>query len=83
MKLRLFHPLLLAAILAFGVACRDEPPPVQGNETADTLATEDGVRYRVETFVEGLEVPWSIAFAPEGRIFFTERPGRVRLIGSL
>jgi aldose sugar dehydrogenase len=27
-----------------------------------------------------LEVPWSIVFAPDGRILFTERPGRVRAI---
>jgi len=27
-----------------------------------------------------LEVPWSIAFAPDGRMLFTERSGRVRVI---
>ncbi len=31
---------------------------------------------------EGLEVPWALAFAPDGRIFVTERPGRVRVIGA-
>lgn len=36
--------------------------------------------YRVETIASGLEVPWGIAFAPDGRIFVTERPGRVRVI---
>ena len=35
---------------------------------------------RVETFVGGLDVPWEIAFAPDGRIFVTERPGRIRTI---
>jgi glucose/arabinose dehydrogenase len=29
---------------------------------------------------QGLEVPWSLAFAPDGRLFFTERPGRVRVV---
>lgn len=29
---------------------------------------------------EGLEVPWAMAFAPDGRVFVTERPGRVRVI---
>ncbi|HUP60462.1 MAG TPA: PQQ-dependent sugar dehydrogenase [Thermoanaerobaculia bacterium] len=29
---------------------------------------------------QNLEVPWSLAFAPDGRIFVTERPGRVRVI---
>ena len=37
-------------------------------------------KFRVETVASGLEVPWSIAFAPDGRIFFTERPGRIRII---
>jgi glucose/arabinose dehydrogenase len=27
----------------------------------------------------GLEIPWAMAFAPDGRLFFTERPGRVRI----
>ena len=28
---------------------------------------------------QGLQVPWSIVWAPDGRMFFTERPGRVRV----
>jgi glucose/arabinose dehydrogenase len=43
-------------------------------------AAEDAARgFRVETVVGNLEVPWSIVFAPDGRMFFTERPGRVRV----
>lgn len=33
-----------------------------------------------ETVVGGLEVPWAIDFAPDGRIFLTERPGRIRVV---
>jgi glucose/arabinose dehydrogenase len=29
-----------------------------------------------------LQIPWALAFAPDGRIFFTERPGRVRVINA-
>ncbi len=38
------------------------------------------VPYIVETFVTGLEVPWSIAWTSPTRMLVTERPGRIRLI---
>jgi len=36
--------------------------------------------FQVETFLENLEVPWSLAFSPDNRIFLTERPGRIRVM---
>lgn len=36
--------------------------------------------YRWQTVASRLDVPWSLAFAPDGRIFFTERPGQIRVI---
>lgn len=36
--------------------------------------------YRVVTVVDGLEVPWSIAFLPGGDMLVTERPGRLRIV---
>ncbi len=35
---------------------------------------------KVETVATGLEIPWEIAFMPDGRALVTERPGRVRLL---
>ena len=35
---------------------------------------------KVSVIATGLEVPWSIAFAPDNRILVTERPGRLRVI---
>ena len=34
----------------------------------------------VQIVAENLEIPWAIAFAPDDRIFFTERNGAVRVI---
>ena len=39
-----------------------------------------GVTPVAETIASGLSVPWAMAFAPDGRLFVTERPGRVRVI---
>jgi aldose sugar dehydrogenase len=43
-------------------------------------ASKDIPKFRVEIVAINLEIVWSIVFAPDGRIFFTERPGRVRVI---
>ncbi len=40
----------------------------------------DQTDLRVEVVASNLVVPWSLAFAPDGRLFFTERLGRVRVI---
>ena len=36
----------------------------------------------VETFARGLEAPWAIDFAPDGRAFVTERVGRIRIVDN-
>ena len=36
----------------------------------------------MHTIADGLEVPWDLAFLPDGRALVTERPGRVRLLGA-
>jgi len=85
-----------AAIVAFGFIlaqsqtqdCRqtprtESPPPAAPAPTqpsGDVITTEDGARVQVQVVVTNLEVPWSLAFAPDGRLFVTERPGRVRII---
>ncbi|WP_127478019.1 PQQ-dependent sugar dehydrogenase [Sulfurivermis fontis] len=37
-------------------------------------------RFRVETVVDGLEHPWSLAFLPDGTLLVSERPGRLRVV---
>jgi glucose/arabinose dehydrogenase len=54
------------------------PPPQQVEDTFRTLPTVEG--YDVETWVEGLEVPWSLVFLSEAEALVSERPGRIRLL---
>jgi len=67
----------VAACVAVNAAARAQ-------STADAprvYATADNAtRFRVETVATGLEIPWALAFAPDGRLFVTERPGRLRVV---
>jgi glucose/arabinose dehydrogenase len=65
--------LLIAALLP--AACR-------GSDVSAprTVRTQSGKELRAETFVDGLEVPWSLAFTSPTRLLVTERPGRVRVV---
>src|ERR1041385_4525630 len=67
-----------ALAVALGVACT-QPPAGRG---AGEVATSNGTqtRFKIEKVAGGLEVPWSIVWAPDGRMIFTERPGRVRVV---
>ena len=75
--------LLLAAQAIDARACSPSPAPdtpVPPAPAGDVFTTSDGVRLRLETVAGSLEVPWSLAFAPDGRLFVTERGGRVRIL---
>ena len=36
--------------------------------------------FRIVTVVDGLEIPWSMAWLPNGDMLVTERPGRLRIV---
>jgi len=46
----------------------------------DEPTDSSSVAIDVEVVVKGLDTPWAIDFAPDGRIFITERPGRVLIV---
>ncbi len=63
------------------VACAEPPAPV-----ADDVAAPPGPAapapdipwaFAVDTIARDLVVPWGLALAPDGRLFVTERPGRI------
>jgi glucose/arabinose dehydrogenase len=79
---------VLGAFSISGCAERDslpeKTPSVSGSEQlpADVpvLLTTSDAAAAVDTVASKLEVPWSLDFAPDGRVFVTERAGRVRVI---
>jgi aldose sugar dehydrogenase len=70
--------LTIFLILIFAQSCGQPPAGKGAGETAS--AQSGATQFRVETVVSGLEVPWAIVFTPDGRMIFTERPGRVRVV---
>jgi len=69
---------LIALLIALGVAC-SQPPAGRGAGEVQT-SVQSNTNFRIEKVAGGLEVPWSIVWASDGRMIFTERPGRVRVI---
>lgn len=55
-------------------SCKDDIDP----ENEEYFPEEPGLT--VSTFIKGLDTPWQLAFTPDNRILFTERPGYVRSI---
>lgn len=47
---------------------------------ATRTAAQTGDTFRVDTVAAGLDTAWALAFAPDGRLFVTERPGRIRVV---
>lgn len=74
---------LLAIVLLVGVGNLETQSCDSQDATptsSEVFTTDDGVRVGTEVVITGLEIPWSLAFAPDGRLFVPERPGRVRIV---
>jgi len=69
---------VIALLVALGVGC-SQAPAGRGAGVVQT-SSQSNASFKVEKVIGGLEVPWSIVWAPDGRMIFTERPGRVRVM---
>jgi aldose sugar dehydrogenase len=70
--------VFIALSIALGVAC-SQPPDGRGAGEVQS-STQSKTNFKIEKVAGGLEVPWSIVWTPDGRMIFTERPGRVRVM---
>jgi len=70
----------VAAVVAAGVATAIYAPSQTTLPIPAPGQGGNGTRSGVHVLAENLEVPWAIDIADDGRIFFTERPGRIRII---
>lgn len=81
--------ILLVGVIA-GCSNTSPNPPVVTNppksETDQVKENSEQVSsefpYQTQIIATGLNVPWEMAFADDGRIFFTERPGQVRVLNA-
>lgn len=82
--MRAFRGMALVGVLAFGAAgcnaCRNLPDAATCTLVEDGFGPPGTVEVKTEVVVNGLEVPWAIAFLPDGDLLVTERPGRIRLV---
>jgi len=67
------RPAWILAIVALTICA-------QAGSAGPVFAASPSVR--VSVVQSGLVHPWDIAFAPDGRMFVTERPGRIRVYAS-
>lgn len=66
-------------VLVLMLAVFGNPAAAAPGDTLSTVPTTAGAVKMVEV-AAGLEIPWSLAFLPDGRMLVTERPGRMRIV---
>lgn len=77
-------PVLPLAIAVAMAACAQpsasrQPAAAPAASQAAPVASSE---LQVEVIASGLEHPWAVALLPDGRFLVTERPGRLRVIGT-
>ena len=88
---RLWLFFLVGAVVLLSQSCGNSGQANQfGTAPAGTTGPPSGPfgtspggstsQVRTEVVASGLSVPWALQFSPDGRLFFTEQPGRLRVM---
>jgi glucose/arabinose dehydrogenase len=81
--------VVLALLVLAGTGCEaasSQPPTrkeaaVQPSRAVEpTILDDRQIPYRADVVAAGLDVPWELVWAPDGRMFWTERPGTIRVM---
>ena len=76
-QLPLFLSVAIVAVACARPAARADRPEIASPQPASNESV-----VRAETYASGLVFPWALAFMPDGRLLVTERPGRLRIVGT-
>lgn len=72
--------LSLGSVLAACVPPKSPPPPPEGLQPPDQGQPPNSPALVTDTgFLTGLTSPWDMAFLSDGTMFFTERPGPIKV----
>jgi len=72
-------PALHVVVSALNAA---DTAPAADWQNGEIDPTRDGVRLRIDKIADGFERPTDAQFAPDGRLFVSERTGRIRVVSD-